>query len=101
MAEQRSKEIGIRKVLGASISNITTLLSMNFIKLVFIAIVIASPISWWAMTKWLQDFTYRITISWWMFALAGAVAVIIALLTVSYQSIKAALMNPVNSLKAE
>jgi putative ABC transport system permease protein len=101
MAEQRSKEIGIRKVLGASISNITTLLSMNFIKLVFIAIVIASPISWWAMTKWLQDFTYRIAISWWMFALAGAVAVIIALLTVSYQSIKAALMNPVNSLKAE
>ena len=74
---------------------------MNFIKLVFIAIVIASPISWWAMTKWLQDFTYRIAISWWMFALAGAVAVIIALLTVSYQSIKAALMNPVNSLKAE
>lgn len=101
MAEQRSKEIGIRKVLGASISNITTLLSMNFIKLVFIAIVIASPISWWAMTKWLQDFTYRITISWWMFALAGMVAIVIALLTVSYQSIKAALMNPVNSLKAE
>jgi putative ABC transport system permease protein len=101
MAEQRSKEIGIRKVLGASVSNITTLLSMNFLKLVFIAIIIASPIAWWAMTKWLQDFTYRITISWWMFTLAGMVAIIIALFTVSYQSIKAALMNPVKSLKAE
>ncbi|MDN5284105.1 MAG: FtsX-like permease family protein [Mucilaginibacter sp.] len=101
MAEQRSKEIGIRKVLGASIASITSLLSMNFIKLVFIAIVIASPVAWWAMTKWLQDFTYRITISWWMFAVAGIVAIVIALVTVSYQSIKAALMNPVKSLKAE
>ena len=101
MAEQRSKEIGIRKVLGASVSSITTLLSINFIKLVFIAIVIASPIAWWAMTKWLQDFTYRITISWWMFIVAGVVAIAIALFTVSYQSIKAALMNPVKSLKAE
>jgi putative ABC transport system permease protein len=101
MAEQRSKEIGIRKVLGASIANITSLLSMNFIKLVFIAIIIASPIAWWAMTKWLQDFTYRITLSWWMFATAGVLAIIIALATVSFQSIKAALMNPVKSLKAE
>jgi putative ABC transport system permease protein len=101
MAEQRSKEIGIRKVLGASVANITSLLSINFIKLVFIAIIIASPVAWWAMTKWLQDFTYRITISWWMFAVAGVVAIIIALATVSYQSIKAALMNPVKSLKAE
>jgi putative ABC transport system permease protein len=101
MAEQRSKEIGIRKVLGASVGSITSLLSMNFIKLVFIAIIIASPVAWWAMTKWLQDFTYRITISWWMFAVAGVVAIIIALATVSYQSIKAALMNPVKSLKAE
>jgi putative ABC transport system permease protein len=101
MAEQRSKEIGIRKVLGATVSNITALLSMNFIKLVFIAIIIASPIAWWAMTKWLQDFTYRINISWWMFATAGIVAIIIALATVSYQSIKAAVMNPVKSLKAE
>lgn len=101
MAEQRSREIGIRKVLGASIASITSLLSMNFIKLVFIAIVIASPIAWWAMTKWLQDFTYRISISWWMFVMAGVVAIVIALVTVSYQSIKAALMNPVKSLKAE
>lgn len=103
MAEQRSKEIGIRKVLGASIGNITTLLSMNFIKLVFLAIIIASPIAWWAMNKWLQDFnpSNRISISWWMFALAGITAILIAVFTVSYQSIKAALMNPVNSLKAE
>ncbi len=103
MAEQRSKEIGIRKVLGATVSNITTLLSFDFIKLVFIAIVVASPIAWWAMNKWLEDFnpTNRITISWWMFALAGIMSIVIAILTVSYQSIKAALMNPVKSLKAE
>jgi putative ABC transport system permease protein len=101
MAEQRSKEIGIRKVLGATIGNITAMLSMNFVKLVFIAIVIATPIAYYAMTKWLQDFTYRVDISWWMFALAGFVAIMIALVTVSYQSIKAALMNPVKSLKAE
>ncbi|WPU93928.1 ABC transporter permease [Mucilaginibacter sabulilitoris] len=101
MAEQRRKEIGIRKVLGATVSNITTLLSMNFLKLVFLAIIIASPIAWWAMTKWLQDFTYRTPISWWMFALAGIVAILIALVTVSYQSIKAALTNPVTSLKSE
>jgi putative ABC transport system permease protein len=101
MAEQRSKEIGIRKVLGATIGNITAMLSMNFVKLVFIAIVIATPVAYYAMTKWLQDFTYRVTLSWWMFALAGVVAIMIALVTVSYQSIKAALMNPVRSLKAE
>ena len=101
MAEQRSKEIGIRKVLGASVSGITTLLSIDFIKLVFIAIVIASPIAWWAMTKWLQDFTYHIPVSFWVFILAGVVAILIALITVSFQSIKAALMNPVKSLKAE
>ncbi|MBB6127944.1 ABC transporter permease [Mucilaginibacter lappiensis] len=101
MAEQRSKEIGIRKVLGASIGNITTLLSLNFIKLVFIAIVIASPIAWWAMTKWLQDFTYRIPIGWEVFVFAGIVAISIALLTVSFQSIKAAIANPIKSLKSE
>jgi putative ABC transport system permease protein len=103
MAEQRSREIGIRKVLGASIANITRLLSLDFVKLVFIAILIASPISWWAMNKWLQDFnpSNRISISWWMFALAGIMAIVIAICTVSYQSIKAALMNPVKSLKAE
>jgi putative ABC transport system permease protein len=101
MAEQRSKEIGIRKVLGASIRSITTLLSLDFVKLVAIAIVIASPIAWWAMNKWLQDFAYKITIEWWIFALAGIAAILIALFTVSFQSIKAALMNPVKSLKTE
>jgi len=101
MAEQRSKEIGIRKVLGASISSITALMSKDFVKLVVIAIVIASPIAWWAMTKWLEDFAYRAPIKAWVFILAGASAVMIALITVSFQSIKAALMNPVKSLKSE
>ena len=101
MAEQRSKEIGIRKVLGASVSGITALLSMDFVKLVALAIVIASPIAWWAMNKWLQGFAYRAPVSWWIFVLAGAAAIIIALLTVSFQSIKAALANPVRSLKSE
>jgi putative ABC transport system permease protein len=101
MAEQRSKEIGIRKVLGASVSGITTLLSFDFIKLVALAIVIASPIAWFAMNKWLQGFTDRILVQWWVFVLAGLGAVMIALVTVSFQSIKAALMNPVQSLKAE
>jgi len=101
MAEQRGKEIGIRKVLGATITNITVLLSYDFIKLVLIAIVIASPIAWWAMTKWLQDFAYKIPISWWIFALSGLVAIAIALFTVSFQSIKAAVMNPIKSLRSE
>jgi putative ABC transport system permease protein len=101
MAEQRSKEIGIRKVLGATVSGITTLLSLDFVKLVGLAILIASPIAWWAMNKWLQGFAYRIAIHWWVFVLAGFVAVAIALITVSFQSIKAALMNPIKSLKSE
>jgi len=101
MAEQRNKEIGIRKVLGASVSGITTMLSKDFVKLVFISIVIASPIAWWAMTKWLQDFAYRISISWWMIAAAALVAIVIALITISFQSIKAALMNPVRALRSE
>jgi putative ABC transport system permease protein len=100
-AEQRSKEIGIRKVLGASVTGIVQLLSTDFLKLVIIAFVIATPLAWWGMSKWLQDFEYRVTISWWMFALAGVLAVIVALFTVSFQAIKAALMNPVKSLKAE
>ena len=100
-AEARTKEIGVRKVLGASVSSIVTLLSKDFLKLVLIAIVIASPIAWWAMNRWLQDFAYKIDIEWWMFALAGLLAVGIALLTVSLQSIKAALMNPVKSLRSE
>jgi putative ABC transport system permease protein len=101
MAEQRNKEIGIRKVLGASVSGITTMLSKDFVKLVFISIVIASPIAWWAMTKWLQDFAYRISMSWWMIAAAALAAIVIALITISFQSIKAAIANPVKSLRTE
>ncbi len=101
IAEQRSKEIGIRKVLGASVQGITSLLSVEFLKLVLVAILIASPIAWWAMHKWLQDFAYRVSISWWMFALAGIGSILIALITVSFQSIKAALANPVKSLRSE
>ena len=100
-AEQRTKEIGVRKVLGASVSSIVTLLSKDFLKLVLIAIVIASPIAWYAMNRWLRDFAYKIAIEWWMFAGAGLLAVGIALLTVSFQSIKAALTNPVKSLRSE
>jgi len=98
---QRTKEIGIRKVLGASVSNITTLLSKDFIKLVLIALLIASPIAWFGMHKWLEGFAYRISISWWIFILAGTLAILIALLTVSFQAIKAAVANPVKSLRSE
>ncbi len=101
MIEQRIKEIGVRKSLGASVHGIVTLLSSDFIKLVLIAIVIASPIAWYAMYNWLKDFAYHISIQWWVFALTGLLAIIIALLTISYQSIRAALMNPVRSLRSE
>lgn len=101
MAEQRSKEISIRKVLGASVAQVTALISKDFVKLVLIAVLLASPVAWWAMSKWLQDFEYRVNISWWMFALAGMLVIAIALATISFQSIKAALTNPVKSLKAE
>jgi putative ABC transport system permease protein len=100
-AQVRTREIGVRKVLGASVSGITTMLSMDFLKLVLIAIVIATPLAWYAMNKWLQDFAYRINIQWWVFAVAGLLAVLIAFATISYQAIKAALMNPVKSLHSE
>jgi len=100
-AEQRTKEIGIRKVLGASVTQVTQMLSKDFLKLVLIASVIAFPAAWWAMNKWLQSFAYRINISWWIFAVAGLSALLIALITVSFQSIKAALQNPVKSLRTE
>jgi putative ABC transport system permease protein len=97
----RTKEVGIRKVLGASVAGITALLAKDFLKLVVVAIIIASPIAWYFMNKWLADFAYRIDMRWWMFALSGAVAVAIAFLTVGYQSVKAALTNPVKSLRSE
>jgi putative ABC transport system permease protein len=100
-ASQRIKEIGIRKVLGASVTDITKMLSKDFLKLVIIAIVIASPIAWWAMSKWLEDFAYRVNISWWIFVVAGALALLIAMLTVSLQAIKAAIANPIKSLRTE
>jgi putative ABC transport system permease protein len=101
MAGQRTKEIGIRKVLGASVAGITGLLAKDFLRLVVIAIVIASPIAYYFMNKWLADFAYRIDMQWWMFAGAGAAAVLIAFLTVGFQSAKAALANPVKSLRSE
>ena len=100
-AEQRTKEIGIRKVLGATVSHITAMLSKDFLKLVIIAAVIAFPLAWWVMHTWLQDFAYRTNISWWVFIIAGVLAALIAIVTVSFQTIKAALMNPIKSLRTE
>ena len=98
---QKAKEIGIRKVLGASVPGIAASLANRFLKLVFVSIALASPISWLLMHKWLQNFAYRLPIAWWIFAIAGATALLIALITVSFQSIKAAMTNPINSLRSE
>jgi len=100
-AERRTKEIGVRKVLGASVGNITTLLSKDFLQLVFVSCLVAFPLAWWMMNNWLQKYKYRIDISWWIFLAAGISAILIALITISFQSVKAAIANPVKSLRTE
>ena len=99
--EQRTKEIGIRKVLGASVQQVIIVVSKEFFLLIAIAFLISIPVAWWAMNKWLQDFAYRINISWWFFAAAGIIVLLIALFTISFQSIKAAVANPIKSLRTE
>ena len=101
LAVKRTKEIGIRKVLGADVSSIMLLLSRDFLKMVLLSAIIASPLAWWLVNKWLQGFAYRVDIQWWVFVLAAAVAAVIAFITISLQSVKAALVNPVKSLRSE
>jgi len=98
---QRTKEIGVRKVLGASISQLVTLLTKDFVQLVLIAFVIATPLAWISMNKWLENFAYRTSVSWWIFALSGLLMIAIAFITLSFQTIKAAIANPVKSLRTE
>ena len=100
-AGQRVKEIGVRTELGASVSSIVSMLSKDFLKLVCIAAILAFPVAWFAMNKWLQEFAYRINIEWWVFVIAGLTAAVIAFVTISFQSIKAAIANPVKSLRTE
>ena len=100
-AEQRTKEIGIRKVLGASVTEMVELLSRDFLKLVIISCVIAFPIGWWSMNSWLQNYQYRTSIQWWVFGIAGVSALLLAVITVSYQALKAALSNPIKSLRTQ
>ena len=101
MAENRVKEIGVRKVLGASVGGIAALLSKDFLKLVLVSFVVASPVAWWAMYTWLKDYPYRVEIRWWVFAMAALLSMGIALLTISYQAVKAGLANPAKSLRSE
>jgi putative ABC transport system permease protein len=100
-AKQRVREIGIRKVLGASLGHLAFLLSKNFVRLAMVAILIAFPFAWWVMNKWLQDFVYRTTMDWWIFVLAGVLVIVITLATVSIQALRTALLNPVKNLKEE
>lgn len=101
ISRQRTKEVGIRKVLGASVANISVLLSTDFLKLVLVGICIASPLAWYGMNKWLQHFEYRIYIQWWVYAFSALAVIVIALGTVGVQAIRAALTNPVKSLRSE
>ena len=100
-AEKRVKEIGVRKVLGASVSNVVAILSKDFMKLVSLALVFSLPLAWFAANKWLQNYPYRIHMSWWMLALGAGLVIVIALVTVSFNAIKAAIANPVRSLRSE